>query len=159
MYYKCLQPQYYVPGKVIDTNVDNYGESFRNEYVDIKKGAKFILNSAKETGLPLSLFYFMLAHANNVPLASNIEIAKVLSGNQNSRMNNDKYSINELVGCSTSSQTVKYETLLEYFNKAKQIDWKFGNNGSSLWEYVGEKIRNEFFPSLPSRLKSYFFVP
>lgn len=153
-YYKYLPCEFYRKNKIIDTQYDNYGLWDKIAFSKISKSADFIINSAKETNLPLSLFFFILAYVNGKSLSSEMSLPEILSNDKNIDLCS-KIAINDLVGCKDSLQFVEKTVLIHYANLAKNYSFPF-LNGSHLWEYLGEKIRKQCDYNLPSRLNSYF---
>ena len=154
VYYKCLPCKYYQKNKIIDTKYDNYGIWDCINISSLSNSSEFIIQSAKDTNLPVSLFFFMLAYANGRRLSDDMQLKDVIE-NQNHYSSSEKFLINNLVGCDSSKQFVDLSTLLDYYKRSK--DFLFGfDNGSHFWEYFGEKIRQECYNDLPSRINSYF---
>lgn len=153
-YYKFLPCRYYQKKKIVDTKYDNYGIWDCINISRISDSSDFIIQSSKETNLPVSLFFFMLAFANGRRLSDGMQLQKVIE-NQNQYSSSEMFLINDLVECDISKQSVDLSTLLNYHKKAKEFPFVF-DNGSHFWEYFGEKIRKEYYSELPSRINSYF---
>ena len=147
MYYKCLPEQYYQKGKVIDTRNDNYGICDNIDFDVIYNSVQYIIESAKKTNLPVSLFFSLL----NIDTYKLTDLHNILSKIEPQRY----YKINDLLKINSSTQEIEGKKLEKFYKIAKGIRNTL-KLGSQLWENIGEIVRIENFPNMPSRIDSYF---
>ena len=141
MYYKTLSPLYYREGKIIDARNDNYG-LWNDLYCDSPKEVDFILSTAKATDLPISLFYYMITD----PFAIELKI----------QMNNKStIKLKKIVSYVNYDQDVDVDLITHYLQLSPKNEESILSR-YDIWENLGERIRKQYFATMPSRIDSYF---